>query len=390
MKNWSNMLIGIIMLSPMLVRAQSFSETALLFSRTNPGGSARVLGMGSTQVSLGGDYSSTYSNPAGLGMFNRSEFTFSFGYNSARSEASYLNNTTSDAKNNFHIPGLGLVFHKDLGNKKILSGSFGITFNRINNFNESFSYEGTNSNNSIVDYFIEDATGQQPNSFLKGGGNFNTPTGLAYNNYLIEDSTFVDPAASPLQYLSVLGTYPSNPNDIRTVRQQEEVRTTGSQNQWSLSYGANFSDKLFFGAGLGITSLRFEADKTYRESDFNFVLDPAFNPLNNLILEEQIDINGNGINGTFGLIARPIDIVQLGISYTTPTLYVMTDIYHAVVKTQWNDFDYFGDGTFISNVSEESDDVISEYNLQTPRPSYYWHIGIHWKVWICYCRCRDG
>jgi hypothetical protein len=71
--------------------------------------------MGGAQVSLGGDYSSAYSNPAGLGMFNRSEFAFSFGYNSARSQASYLNNTTSETKNNFHIPGFGLMFHKDLG-----------------------------------------------------------------------------------------------------------------------------------------------------------------------------------------------------------------------------------------------------------------------------------
>lgn len=366
MKKWSILLIGISMLTPLVVNAQSFAETALLFSRTTPGGSARIQGMGSAQVSLGGDYSSAYSNPAGLGMFNRSEFTFSLGFNSAGSEASYLNNITSENKNNFHIPGFGLVLHKDLGKRKLLTGSFGITYNRINNFNKSFRYEGTNANNSIVDYFIEDATGQNPNTFLKGGSNFNTPTGLAYNNYLIEDSTFVDPNASSLQYLSVLGTYPSNPNDIRTVYQLEEVRTTGSQNQFNLSYGANFSDKIFFGAGLGIASLRFEANKKYRESDFNFVLDPTFNPLDNLLLEEQIEIDGNGINGTFGVIARPIDLIQLGISYTTPTLYVMTDIYRGTVTTQWNDFDYFGDGTFISNVSEESEDVISEYNLQTP------------------------
>ncbi|MBP9926116.1 MAG: outer membrane protein transport protein [Cyclobacteriaceae bacterium] len=366
MRNWGNVLIGIIMLSPIVAGAQSFSETALLFSRTTPGGSARVLGMGGAQISLGGDYSSAYSNPAGLGMFNRSEFAFSFGYNSARSQASYLNNTTSETKNNFHVPGFGLVFHKDFSQKKLLSGTFGITYNRINNFNKNFGYQGTNSNNSIVDYFIEDATGQQPNSFLKGGGNFNSPTGLAYNNYLIEDSTFVDPAASPVHYLSVLGTYPSNPNDIRTVLQHEEVRTSGSQNQWSLSYGINFSDKIFFGAGLGITSLRFKANKTYRESDFNFVLDPSFNPLDNLVLEEQIEINGTGINGTFGLIVRPIDMIQIGISYLTPTFNSITDIYHTSLTTQWNNFDYFGDGTFISNVSEESEDVISEYNLKTP------------------------
>ncbi len=367
MKNGGKWLIGIIMLLPGILGAQSFTETALLFSRTKPGGSARMQAMGGAQTSLGGDYSSAYSNPAGLGMFNRSEFTFSPGYNAATIQANYLNNTTSQTETNFHIPGFGLVFQSDKGgNKGFLSGAFAVSFNRTNNFNQSFNYQGTNTKNSIIDYFIEDANGLEPDSFLKGGDNFNSPTGLAYNNYLIEDSTFMNPNASPLEYLSVLGTYPNNPSDIRTVFQQEDVITNGAQNQWSFSYGANLSDKLFIGAGLGIASIRYQAKKTYTESDFYFELDPGFVPLNNLVLEEEIEINGSGINGTFGLIARPIDMIQVGISYSTPTRYNITDTYRASVSTLWNDFDYFGNGDLLSDVNEESDDVISEYHLTTP------------------------
>jgi hypothetical protein len=367
MKNKAKWLLGIVLVLPGILGAQSFTETALMFSRINPGGSARIQAMGGVQTSLGGDYSSAFSNPAGLGMFNRSEFSISPGFNSASIQSDYLGNSTSTTKTNLHIPGFGLVFQNNHNRSKgFLSGAFAITFNRVNNFNQGFNYQGTNSNNSIIDFFIEDATGLNPDSFLQNGNNFNTPTGLAYNNYLIEDSTFVNPNASRLDYLSVMGTFPSNPNDIRTALQMEEVINNGAQNQWNLSYGANLSDKIFVGAGIGFASLRYQSKKTYSESDYNFVLDPAFNPLDNLVLVEELDIRGAGINGTLGLIARPLDIVQVGISYTSPTLYKITDTYRASMNTLWNNFDYFGDGDLLRDVREESDEVISEYDLRTP------------------------
>lgn len=367
MKNWSIWLIGIVMLLPNLMWAQSTSETALLFSRIKPGGSARIQGMGGVQTSLGGDYSSAFSNPAGLGMFNRSEISITPGFNTAKITSDYLDNTGTETKTNLSIPGLGLVFQTEQeGRKGFLSGAFSVSFNRVNNFNQNFSYQGTNNKNSIIDYFIEDATGFDPDSFINDGENINTPTGLAYRNYLIEDSTFNDPNASRFEYLSVMGVFPNNPNDIRETFQKENIKTTGAQNQWSFAYGANLSDKIFFGAGIGFSTLQFQTKKTYTESDFNFILDPDFNPLNSLVLEEELRISGSGVNGTFGMIFRPIDMVQLGVSYTTPTLYKLADSYRATLSTEWNDFDYFGDGNTLNEVSEESDELISEYDLRTP------------------------
>lgn len=369
MKNIGLGLTILLLSFSMASLAQSPAETALLFSRINQGGSARIVGLGGAQTSLGGDYSSGYSNPAGLGMFNKSEITFSPGFNNSSIKSDYLGNSNSATNGNIHIPGMSFVFQSEKdGNMGLLSGAFAISFNRVNNFNQNYTYEGTNDKNSIIDYFIQDATGFSPNSFKGNGDNFNTPTGLAYNNYLIEDSTFVNPNASNLDYMSVLGTFP-NPNDIRTQLQHEDVKTSGAQNQWSFSYGANFTDKIFVGAGIGVTSLRYQSKKTYTESNFNFALDPTFKPLDHLTLNEELKISGSGINATFGVIARPVDIVQVGLSYTTPTAYALNDTYSATMNTQWNNFDYYNTHDpkdYLNNVSERTDIVNSQYTLKTP------------------------
>lgn len=369
MKIMGNVLAGIAMLLPGLVMAQSFTETALMFSRVKPAGSARIIGMGGVQTSLGGDYSSALSNPAGLGMFNRSEFTISPGFYGANVNSEYLGNKTSESKTNLHIPGFSLVFQTEQdGRKGFLSGTFAVSYNRINNFNQTFSYNGTNSNNSIIDFFMDDAYGINPANFdyQNNGDNsyFNSLPGLAYNTYLI-DNLGQDQNGNYF-YGSPLQTF-NDPNDIRRVYQNETVITVGTQSQWNLSYGANIGDKFFLGAGLGLSTIRYRSEKQYSESDYFFELDPTYNPLNRLDLVEELQIRASGINATLGAIYRPLDIVQVGLSYTTPTLLSVTDVYRADLTSQWNNFDYYDDGQTILNTENEyTDEIISEYALRTP------------------------
>lgn len=345
-------LIGIIMFMPAMLGAQSFTETALMFSRIKPGGSARIQAMGGVQTSLGGDYSSAFSNPAGLGMFNRSELSLSPGFSSASIRSDYLGNSTSTKETNLHIPGFGLVFQNNQNRSKgFLSGAFAVSYNRTNNFNQSFAYEGTNPDNSIIDYFIEEATGFPPNQFNQNGQLDGTVTWLGYNNYLFGEATILDPANDPTEYFTDVSGIPF---------QKESVQINGSQSQWSFSYGANLFDKIFIGAGVGFTSLRYETQKNYTEQFTG-------QPLANLELAENLRINGSGLNASLGLIFRPLEFIQVGISYSTPTIYKLTDMYNADMNTVWNGFDYFGDGSLIlNNESEETDDIISEYDLKTP------------------------
>lgn len=353
----------ILLLSYFPGNTQSLVDEALLFSRTKPGGSSRIQAMGGAQISLGGDYSSAFSNPAGLGMFNRSEFSISPGMNFSNTNSKYLGNEASDSRSNFFIPGLSAIFQRDAATdgKSFLGGAFAFTFNHINNFNSNFNYQGVNPNNSIVDYFINDASGFTPSQLdIPEGVYSNNPTGLAYSTYLI--------GLSPNTTASY-GSPVSSPDYPRLdVHQQEFIQSKGSQNQWSLSYGANFSDKIFVGGGIGLTSLRYEQNKTYTESNYRFA-NSSFKPLTSMVLNENVELSGTGVNATLGVIARPFDMIQVGISYTTPTLYQMSDLSTATMDVGWNNFDYYGDGSqFLTPAdgSEYTDEVFSEYSLRTP------------------------
>lgn len=345
-------LAGIALLIPSLTWSQGYAETGLYFSRKNMGGSGRILGMGGVQTSLGGDYSSALSNPAGLGMYNRSEFTITPGFHSSSIKSNYLDNSATESKTNLNIPGFGLVFQTDQdGRSGFLSGTFAVSYTRSNNFNQSYSYEGLNSNNSIIDSFLEQADGFPPSQFDDNGDMANTITWLGYNNYLIGESTVLDPGNDPTIYFTDVNGVPF---------QRESIQTKGSQNQWSFSYGANMSDKIFLGAGVGFTNIRYSSKKTYSESFQG-------GPLNDLGLSEELTIRGSGINVTLGIIARPIDALQLGFSYTSPTAYNITDTYFASMTTNWNGFDYYGDGSRILNSEDaQTDEIITEYDLRTP------------------------
>ncbi|MDH4092286.1 MAG: hypothetical protein OEV24_17640 [Cyclobacteriaceae bacterium] len=329
--------------------AQSYVESALLFGRNVPGGSARIQGMAGSQIALGGDYSSLQSNPAGLGMYNRSEVTLTPGFSSYNTEAQYLGNTDNASKSSVNIPGLSFVFHMPLDKNGFVGGSFGISMSRTNDFNRSMTYHGTNDETSIIDYFIDDAYGATTIQFE--GSKYNTPTGLGYYNYLIGPADLLDPTFPDDEYFSDVTTIPD---------QREDIQTEGITNQWNFSYGANFKDIVFLGAGIGVSSLHYKSHKVYTET-----FDDPY--LNDLRLDELLDSKGTGVNVTLGLIVRPVNFVQVGASFTSPTYYNFVETYSADMNTSWKSFDYYGDGSkILNNESASTDLVTSDYGLTTP------------------------
>jgi hypothetical protein len=364
------------------ISAQDFIDNALLFSRTRPAGSARIQAIGGAQISLGGDFSSGLSNPAGLGMYNRSEFTISPGLNFQSNTSLYGGVTTDDSKITFNIPGLSFAYHHESENETgFLGGTFGVSMTRINDLNRNFTYRGTNNENSLIDYFINNANGVSPDEMLwigdDPGSYFFTLTGLAYNTYLIED----DPIGSST-YNSVLSTYPyppgpGNPREIRTIDQMEMSRARGAQNQWTFSYGANFDDKLFLGAGLGVVSLRYKVQQNFVESNFRYELedpgsDPGYqfyDPIDYYETEEDYDIRGSGYNFTIGAIYRPIKFLQVGASVVTPTVYNIVDNYTARIDSYWKIYDDPANPQYPPEEhmwEEFGQPLISEYTLRTP------------------------
>lgn len=344
------------------ISAQSFSENGLLFGRTTPGGSARIQALGGTQIALGGDFSSALSNPAGLGMYNRSELTLSIGVNSKNYITDYLSTSTESTESRFSIPGFSVVLHFEPNSDSessngFLGGSLGIAFTRVNDLNMNYHYHGLNSETSLIDYYLDYSNnGGDPIAeyeFLEPDGyDYYTPTALALETGLIVanyDGNNLD------SYGSDLNPYP---DETRTLTQYESYKRKGAQYQWSIAYGANFSDKLFIGGNIGITTIRYKLEQTFRESDFVFSGDLDYKPLDYHTLHETYDIQGSGVNLTLGLTYRPVNFLQLGAAFTTPTLSQITDNYKAGVRAQWLD------STPAS--SEFGESLLSEYSLTTP------------------------
>jgi hypothetical protein len=355
------LLCGGFLLNSFVTDAQSYADQALLFSRTTPGGSARIQAMGGAQVSLGGDYSSGFSNPAGLGMYNHSEFTFTPGFTSTNTSSDYLGTTTPASQSKLIIPGLSLVFHKNKDNGKLLGGTFGLTYNRTNDFNSTFSYGGVNSNNSIIDYFVADANSnsnyynaQAQNTvgpgqlFYNPGYLYESPTRLAYDQFLINENS-IHPGNTDSTH------YGTDVTGIPT--QHETVQTSGGQSQLNVSYGVNLSDKVFLGGGIGLAFLNYKRLSIYTESF------PSA-PLSSLALIESLSTKGTGINATIGTIIRPLDFLQVGVSIATPTYYFsVQDSYSASMSSVWSSFPYTA---YPVPTPSSTDQVLTNYNLQTP------------------------
>jgi hypothetical protein len=338
--------------------AQDYVDNALLFSRILPSGSARIQALGGAQVALGGDYSSGLSNPAGLGFYNRSEITFSPGINFSKSKSSYFGESMTDSKSTFNIPGFSLVFHRESDRDEgFLGGSFAITLTRINDFNQNYQYSGSNGNNSILDYFLSDAGSTDPDAFLQDGSRYYSLTSLAYRNFLIED------------FEDAQGIYYDSPLDFTRGQQTEISERRGAQYQWSLAYGANFSDKFYVGASLGINTLRFKLSQRYVENDFEYP-NQDHQPASDFTIDEEYDIRGSGVNLTLGATYRPVDFIQIGASFATPTYYSITDSYKAGIQSQWNNYDYYPDNLNDDNLNDVSDEFdqpsLYEYKLSTP------------------------
>lgn len=315
-----------------------YYHDALLFSQTNLGGSARTMGMGGVQIGLGGDISSALSNPAGLGFFNRSEFSITPSLNFHNTTTNYLNSTTDGFDTRLGLNNLSLVINKSKsGTGSWRGGSFGISFSRINTFNNEFRYRAESAPDeflpsSIIDYFVVGSTGILPEEMGTAG-----IIGLAYKTGLIG------------LMLNETDVYGTDIQDYPFV-QEEVVSTRGVQNQWSFSYGGNFSDMLYIGAGIGFTSVEYRNEKTLEES--------FEGKLTYLSAYEDFKVNGAGINATIGAIYRPNETFRFGASIITPTFYRLKDTSTSSLFSTYVDPN--------EEVYDESVLMDIDYNLQTP------------------------
>jgi len=291
---------------------------ALRYSQPSLTGTARYSAMGGAMGALGGDFTSITSNPAAVGIYRSSEFNISASLFDNHTSSTFLGRTSDDSRFNFNIPSFGFVFARQLKNQTGAgwrSWGIGVGLNRINNFQSTTYYEGFNPKNSLLDKFVENAGTRSADELIN-----NDP--YAFNEGLA--------VSSSLLYLDSVNQWTNDFIEARRqglnagIWQSRNATTRGSQNEWNISFGANYNDAFYIGAAIGIRSIRYEEQSTYVEDD----KDNAVPYLNSFSFSQNFTTTGTGFNFNLGLIARPADWIRIGAAVHTPTIYNLHDNYN--------------------------------------------------------------
>jgi len=313
---------------------------ALRYSQIYYGGTARSTALGGAFGALGADFSSLSQNPAGIGLYKISEFTFTPSFYIGKTASKFMDSQArDDYKYNFNVGNIGFIYTffkkgnyaQDAGFK---AAQFGFGINRLNNFNNRMIMEGFNPTSSMMNQYVNYASGihsDNLNSF---------DTRLAYDAYLINPK-----ASDSTQYTSVVNG---------GVTQRKTVSTSGSMNEVVMSLGGNYSDKLYIGATLGFPFIHYSEQSTYKEIDS----EDSISNFNSFTVSDDLSTSGAGINFKFGLIYRPIDLIRIGLAFHSPTYYYsMQDEYSRKIES---------DLATQGKHSQSSPKGSFEYELTTP------------------------
>ena len=330
-------------LSCSLVPAQTALD-ALRFSRVFFSGTARFNGLSGAFGAVGADFSTLATNPAGIGLYTKSEMTLTLAPTIGYSSTLYNGTTATDDRVNFGMGNFGVIFsispfpknnHNTLKNINI-----GFGFNRQNDFNNRVAINGVNSKNSLMQSYantLNDA--HTPENYIKD--DFPFDIALAYGTNLVYHDS-----ASDKYYCDA---------EFGGVVQNKLIDTYGSMNELDFSVGANFSDQLFVGMTFGVPTINYYENTIYKETRTKDTI-PNFIALNYWY---DLHTRGTGFNFKIGIIYKPADWVRVGASIHTPTWYPsMHDQWSSSMQSTFTNPDW--------NATQSSPLGSYDYHLTTP------------------------
>lgn len=322
-------------------------------------GSARSIALGGVESALGASVQSTVVNPAGIGLYRRSDYSITTAVNSGNIKSSGNNLVLAPISNDnvmkFSATSLGVVLNNEVEDGIVKSSSFAVTYNKLADYDYSMEYEGRVSSGGRRVSFFEnfgnprqgDLWGTDVYDPLNGSLVTNDVSALVYYGFVIRPLDIMDP--NQTDYIV------DHPRETSVI--YESVESSGSKNSWDFAYGLNLDDKLFLGLSIGLGVITQRLERRYEE-----VVAPY--PGDGLIgfeMRQTITNRGYGLNLKLGAIYRLNDQVRLSYSFHSATNYQMTEEYSASIQTL---FDSLGTITYFA--SAQTTGINTEYEYREP------------------------
>ncbi len=348
-------IIAVILSCFQVLWGQTPSE-ALRYSMLRPEATSRALACGNGITALGADFTAASVNPAGIGLFRKSDGFVSFGLHnsnvSSTLRSDVVNNPqTNESRLSSSFQGMGVVFYGSPVVPPVWKNiNLSICLTKLADFDESIYMKGQ-SHGSITDRFLELALDP------KGVGLMGLPSGqlddfeagLAYEAGAIFESNN-DPN-HPL-YTTDLLAYPAY-----VMPKEQTIRHSGSIHELSFGLGGNYKEIFAVGFSLHIPLGSFRSTSTYSEQESKR---DTFFPFRSLEFKEKLETEISGFGCNLGIIYKPFKFLRLGVAWQSPRILSLKDEFNTSL-----DYRYFN-GRRDTTLSASSPDGTFDYKLTTP------------------------
>ena len=275
------------------------SQDVQRFAERGTMGTARYVGMGGAMTAIGGDPSAAMDNPAGLGLYRRSEISVSI--DETIDMTQQVDNQDRYQRTRFAAPQLSAIWAWGNANKQrgVVYNNFMFNINRLQNYKREVHINEAN-------------TGMLQTMCAKTNGLSEADMGIddIWNNYeigwlsiLAYDGYLIDPVADNQWIPSV----EFNKGDLI-------VSESGSSDLYTISWAGNINNQWYIGVSLNIPTLTYTKQISLYESNGSQYAE----------LKSLFHASGVGVNASFGLISRPTQWLRLGVSLHTPTMLAMS------------------------------------------------------------------
>jgi len=290
-------------------------------------GTSRYVGMGGSMGALGADMSCMSFNPAGIGLYRRSDLSLTAG-------AIWNNERPADVRNSRGtFDQIGFVYAFRTENENLPFFNVGFNYQKKLNFFGSFLADNNNLKGlSQMDQLAE----------LASDG-FGTSYNLAGAAQDYEFLTPVKDAQGNVQrYYNKFG------GQLNRYTHQQ----WGSLGTFDINLSANINDRVYLGVTCGFENMSYNAETDYYEESA-YINDNNELKLGDYSLYNNYKIEGWGFNLKFGAIVRPFEDrpFRVGIAMETPTWYQLTS-------------------STLNQLTDQVDHVSYQYNANSLDESY--------------------
>ena len=362
--------------------ACAFAQTAVdaySASQLDLRGSARFMSMGGAFTALGGDISTLNQNPGGIGVYRSSDISLTLDLEPQSTKSTVGTLTDKNSQTKFGVNNFGYIGTVNTGNETMPFFNWGVSYSKIASFDRRYGGRlgqiGTSYTNMVADYTTYD--GYTQGDLINDNPYFDSSA--PWSSILMFDGFGINPTAPGANSYAGLFNYGNT-----TGEGWYNIEEKGHVDEYSLNFGGNVMNILYWGIGFGITDIDFKQYAYYGESftDLNvprFIPD-AVNPdggsygyypgnadqaepnTGDYGLTNYKHIWGSGFNFKAGVIIKPVNEFRLGLAVHTPTYYNLSYEGNATMafgydsplynqnevnkfnngqtSTEWSDFDW--------------------------------------------------